>query len=128
MPNPDWSIPHTLFTPYGELPLNEQEPTTGGFLVLDETKCSAAPPLRTGGVPASQEDGFIPSRSFKSGYEIRLGLKFTDENREFACDGLLRALDDLLMAHLDSLLRPEEADLGAGNARLLWTPPDFGTV
>lgn len=32
------------------------------------------------------------------------------------------------MAHLDSLVRPEEADLGAGNARLLWTPPDFGTV
>lgn len=108
--------------------LNQTDPETGGRFALQFDKCSAALPLRTSGVDIPQGDGSIPGRNWKGGYELRLAINFLeDEGGGFACEGLLRAMWDLFMGHVDALVRPEEADLGSGDARFLWTPSDYGT-
>lgn len=130
MANVEWNIPFTLKTPQGQLDLNAE---SGNRYLLVPAKCSMqVDSLRvtTRDVPAG--DGGIPGKTWRSFYSVKLGLQYwigdSVESSVIACGSDRRAMHDELMLHLNSLVRPSDADLAGGNAQLFWTPTGDSSV
>jgi hypothetical protein len=131
--NLEWSQPHEIISPYGTLRLNTPDtPLTSGKLPLYLIQ----PPYAI--VPAnyraisdnlSQADGSSLQPPFVSGLVASLRVQFwtlltEGGDREKACDGDLREMDQRLTLHLNAL-RDCSADPNTLQ-RLLWTPEGYG--
>jgi hypothetical protein len=121
----EWDVPFELITPQGTLPLNalaSSGTTQLGFYLLDPSRCQAGAARRVTRHNIAQADGEITHRKFKSGHVIELVIQLWQHAQKYesgregqpACDGILRAMGDLLALHLNSI---ENAD-----GRLQWTP------
>jgi hypothetical protein len=119
----EWDIPFVLSTPAGNLPLNGQDSTTGGFYLLDQSKCSSSRDMRVVRDDIPQESGEILHPHFTAGYVANLYVELWEtEGSEGkpACGALLVDMWDRLMLHLNSILG--DMPLLDANGRLYWTP------
>lgn len=108
----NWSVPFTLTTPRGSLPLNAA--TGDRYLLLNE-KCSGGADLRFTSDDMPQADGQLNHRSYLTGYRMRLALGLWD-GEEAACGQAAQEMLDELGQHLDALRRD------TGTKRIVWTP------
>lgn len=124
MANTEWDIPFTLKSPVGSIDLNAE---SGYRYLLVPEKCSMQVDhlrVTTDDVPAG--DGGIARKTWESYYTCSLGIQYWIgegvASSVIACAGDRRKMHDDLMAHLYALIRPDIADLDAGNCQLFWTP------
>lgn len=123
----EWNIPFTLKTPQGELDLNVAlEDSLFCFLMRPQACSMQVDHLRVTTDDVGQGDGGIPHPTWRSFYTVKLGLEYwvgeSPEARVPACEHDRRAMHDLLMLHLNSLVRPSLSDIESGNTQLFWTP------
>lgn len=128
--NVEWNIPFELTSPYGTILLNAANDFTSGediWYVLDPKKCVAFAGIRQTSDPMPQAHGSILHREFTEGYSMRLGGEIFVQPTDGvpACGADLRRAWDELQLHLHALLGADVA-LTTDNARLAWTPTDYG--
>lgn len=122
----DWDDPFTLTTPVGTLLINQLEPTTLGYFMLDHEACSSGHPLRAPRDNVPQQPGDILHNHFRQGYEMSLLMELygtsmgADCRENPTCDTQLTAMGDLLQQHLNSIIG-EDPFLPI-NGRIQWTP------
>lgn len=119
----EWEIPFVLSTPAGNLPLNGLDSSSGGYYMLDQTKCSSGRDMRVTRDDIPQESGEIMHPHFTAGYAATLALELWEtvgDKGTPACGELLVDMWDRLMLHLNSILG--DVPILDANGRLYWTP------
>lgn len=119
----EWDIPFVLATPEGNLPLNGQDSVSGGFFMLDQTKCSSSRDMRVTRDDIPQESGEILHPHFTAGYVATLALELwatVGSEGAPACGEQLVDMWDRLLLHLNSILG--DLPMLDANGRLYWTP------
>lgn len=133
MANVEWNIPFTLKTPQGELDLNVPLDDTNFCFLLRPAQCfMQVDHLRSSTDDVPQGDGGIPHPTWRSFYTCKLAVEYwvgeTAPARVPACEHDRRAMHDLLMLYLNSLVRPSLSDVEGGNTQLIWTPSTDSTL
>ena len=112
---PDWSVPFTLTSPYGELEINQVIPGFGTYR-MNQSLCSAAVKVRSTKTDVPQSDGSILHHRFFTGVEAHAAIQLWDGDA-IACDATAQLMFDTLMLHLRALV-----NAGDNQGRISWVP------
>jgi hypothetical protein len=125
--NVEWEVPMLLTSPRGTLKFNQADDATGGFFMLDPTKCLAKAPIRATVDQIPQASGSILHREYREGYVMTLAGAMMEAVDNAACGVLLREMWDVLGLHLNALeceVASDENDVV--HRRIQWTPTSYG--